>query len=146
MKLLHFYRVANYLHRKKIPILPKLIYYAQFYIFNSSIPSTVKIGKNTIFAYGGIGTVIHGEAVIGDNCVIGQGITIGGKSKIYKFPVIGNNVYIGAGARILGPVVIGDDVVIGPNTVVVKNVESNTIVVGIPAKVLKTGIKMRDYV
>jgi serine O-acetyltransferase len=146
MKLIHLYRVANWLYRKKVPILPKIIYALQYYIFNSSVPASVKIGKNTKFAYGGIGVVIHGKAEIGDDCLIGQGITIGGKSKIYEYPKIGDKVYLGAGCRVVGPITVGDDVVIGPNSVVVKDVPSNTIVVGIPAKVLREGIKKDDYV
>lgn len=66
--------------------------------------------------------------------------------KIPNVPKIGNNVYIAAGSRIIGNVTIGDDVVIGANSVVTKNVPSNCIVAGIPAKIIKTDIKMSDYV
>jgi serine O-acetyltransferase len=144
--LLRLQRTAYFLKSKKVPVLPKLIYYFQFFLFNSSVPSTVKIGKTTKFAYGGIGVVIHERSVIGENCVIGQGVTIGGRSKHYEVPVIGNNVYIGAGARILGPVEIGDEVVIGPNSVVIDNIPSNSIAVGMPAKVIKSNIMVKDYV
>lgn len=144
--LLKLQKTAYFLKSKKVPVLPKLIYYIQYFLFNSSVPSTVKIGKNTKFAYGGIGVVIHERAVIGDNCVIGQGITIGGRSKYYAVPVIGNNVYIGAGARILGPIEIGNEVVIGPNSVVIDNIPSNSIAVGMPAKVIKSNIMVKDYV
>ena len=61
-------------------------------------------------------------------------------------PIIGNNVYIGAGARILGPIEIGDNCLIAPNAVVIDSVKSNTIVGGVPAKVLKEGIQIKDYV
>jgi len=146
MNLANFHALAHQLYLLKIPILPKLIYYVQFLLFNSSLPHQTKIGKNTKFGYGGIGCVIHSRVEIGENCIIGQGITIGGRSKIYDVPKIGNFVYIGAGARILGNVTIGDNVVIGANAVVVKDVPSNCSVAGVPAKVIKTGIKMEDYV
>ena len=144
--MISLHRIAHVLYKNNIPLLPKIIYYLQFLLFNSSVPSSTKIGKNTVFAYAGIGVVIHAKTEIGDNCIIGQGITIGGRSKICQVPVIGDNVYIGAGARILGNVIIGDDVVIGPNAVVIKDVKSGCVVVGIPAKIIKEGIKMRDYV
>jgi serine O-acetyltransferase len=144
--LLKLQRIAYFLKSKKVPVLPKLIYYIQFFLFNSSVPSTVKIGKNCKFAYGGIGVVIHERSIIGENCVIGQGITIGGRSKHYAVPVIGNNVYIGAGVRILGPIEIGDEVLIGPNSVVIDSIPANSIAVGMPAKVIKSNIMVKDYV
>jgi serine O-acetyltransferase len=128
-----------------MPIIPKIMYYLQLLIFNSSVPPSTKIGKHTVFAYGGIGVVIHARTTIGDNCIIGQGVTIGGKSKIYNVPQIGNNVYISAGSRILGDVKIGDNVVIGANAVVVKDVPSNSIVAGVPAKIIKRGIDITQY-
>jgi len=145
LNLIKLYKMANFLHKNKIPLLPKIIYYIQFLLFNSSVPSKCSIGEGTKFAYGGIGVVIHERAVIGKKCIIGQGVTIGGKSHIYEVPNIGNNVYIGAGARVLGNVEIGDDVVIGANSVVVKTVPSNCIVAGIPATIIKRNIKMSDY-
>lgn len=146
MNLIHFYRIAHRLYRWKIPLLPKIVYYFQRLIFNSSLPATAVIGEGTTFAYGGIGVVVHGNAVIGSGCVLGQGITIGGRSKNANVPTIGNNVYIGAGARILGPITIGDEVVIGPNAVVIKDIPSNSIAVGIPSRIVRTGIKMADHV
>lgn len=146
MNLINFQKTAHKLYSLKIPILPKIIYYIQFLIFNSSVPYKCKIGKNTKFAYGGIGVVIHERSEIGENCIIGQGITIGGKSKEYNVPKIGNNVYIAAGVRIIGNVIIGDNVVIGANSVVTKDVPSNCIIAGIPAKIIKTNIIMSDYV
>ncbi|HEK19633.1 MULTISPECIES: serine O-acetyltransferase [unclassified Mucilaginibacter] len=146
MNLIHLHRVANFLYRHKIPLLPKILYYIQFLMFNSSVPASTQIGKKSTFAYGGIGVVIHARALIGNGCVIGQGITIGGRSKKVEVPKIGNNVYLGAGCRILGDIVIGDEVVIGPNSVVLTDVPSGSIVVGVPGKVVKSGILMRDFV
>lgn len=97
------------------------------------------------FAYGGIATVVHARAVVGKNCTIGQCVTIGGRSKYYEVPKIGNNVYIGAGAKILGPVIIGDNSVIGAGAVVLENVPANSVVAGIPAKIIKTNIDPHDF-
>ena len=115
-------------------------------MYNSDVPSSVKIGKNTVFGHSGIGVVLHPRAVIGDNCIIGQGITVGGKSKEIEVPIIGNFVYISAGARVLGPITVGNHVIIAPNSVLTTDASSNTIVGGVPAKVIKKDIKYEDYV
>lgn len=144
MNIIYFYNLARKLHKYRIPFIPKIIYYIQFILFNSSVPYTCRIGKGTVFGYGGIAVVVHKRAVIGERCVIGQNVTIGGKSKVYEVPVIGNHVYIGAGAKILGGIVIGDDVLIGANSVVVNSVPSNCVVAGVPAKIIKRDININD--
>ena len=131
--LLISYRIANWLYRHHFPVLPKLMYYIQRALFKSSLPATCTIGVDTKLGYGGIGIVVHARTVIGKNCMIGQGVTIGGKSGWYEVPVIGDNVEISAGARILGPVRIGNNVIIGANAVVVKDVPDNCIVAGVRA-------------
>ena len=140
MDLINFYRIAFKLNKYKLSLFSKCLEIFIFLIYNSRVPSTVKIGKNTKFAYWGIGCVIHKNAVIGDNCTIGQGITIGGRGKRDGVPKIGNNVFIGSGARVLGPIKIGDNVIIAPNCVVINDVSSSTVVAGIPAKIIKSNI------
>lgn len=61
-------------------------------------------------------------------------------------PTIAGEVWIGAGAKIIGPITIGDNVVIGANSVIVKNIPEGSLVVGIPGKIIKNGIKKVDYV
>jgi len=144
MNIYNFYTLAHKLDKFGIPVLPKIIYYVQFILFNSSVPYKCKIGKGTVFGYGGIAVVVHERAVIGERCVIGQNVTIGGKSKKHEVPVIGNHVYIGAGAKILGDVKIGDDVIIGANSVVISDIPSNCVAAGIPAKIIKSNINIDD--
>ena len=146
MNLIRVHRIAHYLHTKKIPVLPRVFQYLIFFIYNSNIPPSVKIGRGTVFGHGGIGVVIHQRSVIGENCTLCQGITIGGKSKKHAVPVIGNRVYIGAGARILGPITIGNNVVIGPNAVVLADIPDNCAVGGIPAKILRSNIKYDELI
>lgn len=74
---------------------------------------------------------------VGDYCTISSGVVIGTKTGQKKTAVIGNNVEITLGVKIIGDVTIGDNVIIAPNSVVVKNIDANTIVSGIPAKFLK---------
>lgn len=102
------------------------------------IPSTSTIGKGSKLAYGGIGVVIHSKSIIGEKDLIGQNTTIGRALYPQGIPIIGNNVYIGAGARILGTVVVGNYVIIGANSVVTKNIEDNSIVAGVSAKLIRT--------
>lgn len=106
-----------------------------YLIFNSSIPATAKIGEGTFCSHRGMSVVIHKEAIIGKNTIIGTCVTLGGRGKdIEGAPTIGSNCYIATGAKILGPVTIGNNVVIGANSVVLTNVEDNATVVGIPAR------------
>jgi len=146
MNLIKVHRIGHFFYKKKIPILPRIVRFIVFLLYNSDIPSSVVIGKNTLFGHSGIGVVIHQDAIIGADCVIGQGITIGGRSKNPTVPVIGNKVYIAAGARVLGAIKIGNNVIIAPNAVVIKDVPDNCIVGGIPAQVLKENILIKDYI
>ncbi|MFZ5986943.1 MAG: serine O-acetyltransferase [Bacillota bacterium] len=145
MNVINLYRIANLFYRIRVPLLPKIIYFVQFLLFNSIVPYTAKIGKGTYCSYGGVGVVIHKRAVIGDDCVLGQGITIGGRSRIPEVPVIGNRVYIASGARVLGNVRIGDNAIIGANSVVINDVPEGCVAAGVPARIIKTGKKLEDY-
>ena len=131
---------------RKLPILPKLITYLIRFVFNCYLPFNLHLKKGFILGYGGLGVVIHERTIIGVDCHIDQNVTIGGTSKKYEVPKLGNHVYIGAGAKIIGPIVIGDNVVIGANALVTKDIPSGSLVVGVPGKIIKTGIKKSDYV
>jgi serine O-acetyltransferase len=146
LNAIHLHRVANALHRRNVPVLPKLVSYLNFLLFNSAIPAATTIGAGTRFAYGGIGVVIHKDSVIGRDVTIGQGITIGGRSRHRETPIIGDRVYIGAGARVLGPIKVGEGSIIGPNAVVLADVPPRSIVVGVPARIIRTDIEIEDYI
>jgi serine O-acetyltransferase len=120
----------------KIFALSSFLERLNYLLHNSYIPSSSHIGEETRFAYGGIGVVIHPHAHIGNHCLCGQGITIGGRNGIKAVPYIEDNVYIGAGARILGNIRIGHDSIIGPNSVVTKDVEPFSVVAGVPARLI----------
>ena len=142
--LIHFYRLSNWLYRHHVPLLPKFIWRLQYLLFNCSVPASCIIGEGSKFAYGGIAVVIHARTVIGRNCTIGSCVTIGGKSGWYEVPVIGDNVQISSGAKILGPIRIGSNVIIGANAVVTKDVPSDCVVAGIPARILRDNMTEKD--
>lgn len=131
-----FYRIANWLYKHHIPILPQLIRLLIFLMYNSVVPYEAEIGKGTYLAYGGIGVVIHKKSIIGENVIIGSNVTIGGKSGIYELPKIGNNVYLATGAKVIGNISIGDYAVVGANAVVTKDVPANAVVGGVPAQII----------
>lgn len=144
--LIYIYRFGNWFSKKNVPIIPKLCKLIIRIFFNSAVDPETEIGKNCVFAYGGIGVVVHKRTKIGNNVIIGQNVTIGGKSKIYDVPIIGDNVYIGPGVRILGNIHIGNEVIIGANCVVITDVPANSIVAGIPGKIIKNNIIYSEYV
>lgn len=137
MNAIKLYRAAHYCHTKKIPLIPKLLKSIIFLVYNSVIPYTTHIGKDTKLAYGGIGVVVHAQAKIGSRVIIGQGVTVGRKLRPSGIPTIGDDVYISAGSRILGDVTIGNNVIIGANSVVTTSIPSNCIAAGAPARVIR---------
>lgn len=146
MNSLKFYQASRWCYLHHLTPIAKLIYYFQLLVFHNYIPYTAEIGKTTRIPAKSTGIYIHARAKIGEGCIIAHQVTVGGRSRRYNVPVIGNNVFIGVGAKVMGDVVVGDEVVIGVNAVVLKDVPSNCAVAGVPAKVIKTGIKMRDLV
>jgi len=100
------------------------------------LPCEASIGRRLVIEHVG-GIVVSGDAVLGDDCVIRNGVTIGLRHRgVAGSPRIGDRVDIGAGAKLLGPIHIGDDCAIGANAVVLCDVPSRSIAVGIPARVL----------
>lgn len=130
------YKIKNRWLRLPFSILYKLLFLLIQILTGIELPCETKIGRRfKIEHFGGI--IVSGDAVFGDDVVIRNGVTIGLRhTGVRGSPVIGNRVDIGAGAKILGPITIGDDVSIGANAVVIQDVPSNSIAVGVPARVL----------
>lgn len=96
------------------------------------------IGKG-LFIDHGMGVVIGETAVVGDDCTIYQGVTLGGtgKEKGKRHPTLGNNVMVGSGAKVLGPFTVGDNSKIAAGAVVLSEVPPNSTCVGVPARIVK---------
>jgi len=135
---LRVHRLAHWLHRHGVPLLPHLLYIFNRIFFTAVIPPETRIGRNVLLGYQGLGIIIHRRAVIGDDVLIGAGVTIGGRSHHEAVPVIENGVMLGTGAKILGPIRIGAHAQIGANAVVLTDVPAHSVAVGVPARVVKS--------
>lgn len=108
------------------------------HITGVEIHPAAQIGKH-FFIDHAMGVVIGETAIVGDNCVLYQGVTLGGTGNETgkRHPTLGNNVTVGTGAKVLGNIHIGNNVKIGGNSVVVKDVPDNCTVVGVPGRIIK---------
>jgi serine O-acetyltransferase len=113
----------------------KLRHFLLSVITSSDLDPAAKIGERLRLPHPN-GVVIHGNAVIGNDCMIMQQVTIGQLSGSAA-PVVGSNVYIGAGAKVLGEIVIGDGAQIGANAVVLCDVPPDWTAVGVPARLVE---------
>lgn len=140
LNAIYFYRMSHWLYCHHILVLPKLITLLIFLIYNSKIPPQAKIGKGSKFDYGAISIVLHQDSVIGENCSIGQLVTIGGgNSKYPGVPTIGDNVRISCGCIVFGGFTVGNNVVIGAHSVVNFPVPDNAVVAGNPGRIVRIG-------
>jgi serine O-acetyltransferase len=108
-------------------------------VYGIELPYSARIGRRVIFEHQH-GIVVHGDAQIGDDCIVRQGVTLGIRTldQLGHAPVLGKRVNVGAGAKILGHVQVGDDADIGANAVVLKDVPAGALAVGVPARVIPT--------
>lgn len=132
-----WYKIAHYFYTHHMKVIGLYIMHRVKIRRGIEIHPASIIGKNLLIDHG-VGVVIGETAIIGDNCVIYQGVTLGGtgKEKGKRHPTIGNYVMIGAGAKILGNIYIGDNVKIGANAVVLNNIEPLNTVVGCKGKIV----------
>lgn len=141
------YRLALWLWRHRVPLLPQLLKIANRLVFSVVLPPSARLGPGVLLSYQGLGTVIHRRAVIGARAVIGTGVTIGGRSGHAAVPVIEEGAMIGSGAKVLGAVRIGRYASIGANAVVLSDVPDFAVAVGVPARVVRvmTPEEVPDY-
>ena len=141
-----FHRLNHLLWKLRLPFIPRLLSQINRFLTGLEIHPGATIGKG-FFVDHGAGVVIGETAIIGDNCVLFHNVTLGGTGKHHgkRHPTLGNNVFVGTGAILLGPITVGDNVKIGANTfVVMRDIPSNTSVVGTPAKIIKRDGRVVD--
>lgn len=129
---------AHCLHRMGLKLLARVVSHINRLLTGVEIHPGARIAKS-VFIDHGMGVVIGETTEIGENVTIFQGVTLGGvgKRKGKRHPTIGDHTVIGAGAVVLGPVKIGENVRIGAGSVVIRDVEPNSTVVGIPARLAR---------
>jgi len=133
-----FYRLTHFLWRYKLYWLARFISTFARWITGIEIHPGAVIGRR-FFIDHGMGVVIGETAIIGDDCMLYHGVTLGGTTwdKVKRHPTLKNGVVIGAGAKILGPIILGENVRVGSNSVVVRSIDDNETVVGIPGRIVR---------
>ena len=151
VKAVFFHKVAHFFCLAKFDLISRIISQLSRFLTGIEIHPGANIGKN-LFIDHGMGVVIGETSEIGDNVTIYHMATLGGiapsidsdsQRKVKRHPTLKNNVVVGSGAQILGPVVVGENAKIGANAVVTKDVPSNAVMVGIPAK--NVGISNNEF-
>jgi serine O-acetyltransferase len=137
---LFFYRIAHRFYQMNLRFLPRFISAIGQFLTTIDIHPAAQIGRR-VFIDHGMGVVIGETVIIGDDVLIYQQVTLGGvsTSKGKRHPTIESNVVIGTGAKVLGNITIGSNSKVGANSVVVKDVPSDSTAVGIPAHVIQRG-------
>lgn len=131
-------RIRTRLLRAPLSFLYRRLFIRVRNRYGIEIPFTAQLGRRVTIEHSH-SIVIHGNSVIGNDCFIRQGCTLGNKSLHAPFdaPSLGDRVNVGAGAKLLGKVIVGDDATIGANSVVVKDVPAGAVAMGVPATILR---------
>lgn len=140
------HRISHRLWRSRLPLklVARLLSQLGRGITGVEIHPGARIGRG-VFIDHGMGVVIGETSEIGDRCLLYQGVTLGGTGKDHgkRHPTLANNVVVGAGAKVLGAIEVGANTRIGAGSVVVRNVEQNCTVVGIPGRVIhQSGVRI----
>lgn len=130
-----FHRVASWLWHHRLQLLGRCVSHLSRFLTGIEIHPGATIGRR-VFIDHGMGVVIGETAVVGDDCTLYQGVTLGGtgKQRGKRHPTLGKGVVVGVGAKILGAVTIGDGAKIGAGAVVLRDVPPHTTAVGVPAR------------
>ncbi len=138
------HRISHRLWRLRVPLLPRLLSQVGRLFTGIEIHPGARIGSG-VFIDHGMGVVIGETAVIGDHCLLYQGVTLGGTGKQHgkRHPTLKENVVVGAGAKVLGAITVGANTRIGAGSVLLRDVASDSTVVGIPGRVIhQSGVRI----
>ena len=138
LKAVRSYRRAHWFYQHKWFTIARIISQRARHKTGIEINHGAQIGKG-LFIDHGMGVVIGETTIIGDNCLLYQGVTLGGtgKDKGKRHPTLGDNVMVGAGAKVLGPINIGSNVKVAANAVVLSDIPENCTAVGVPARIAR---------
>lgn len=137
IKAILLYRISHFFWKLGMPFIPRYLSEISRRLTGIEIHPGAVIGNEFFIDHGG-GVVIGETSIIGNNVTIYQGVVLGGvlMDPVKRHPTLGNNIVVGTGAKLLGPIIIGDNVRIGANSVVVIDVPPNSVVVGVPGKII----------
>jgi len=142
-KIMMAYRHMHKCYKLKIPLIPTIYQKLIRLAFSAEIPCSCDLRDGVELEHGGLGIVIHDNAIVGERTKIYPNVVIGGRNVETKdplkrrYPIIGCDCIIGAGAAILGGVQIGNNCKIGANAVVIEDIPDNSTAVGVPAHIIK---------
>ena len=142
-----YHRFAHFLYRHRLRFLARMVSQWSRHFTGIEIHPGATIGRRLVIDHG-MGTVIGETAEIGDDCLLYQGVTLGGTGKDQgkRHPTLGNNVLVGSGAKVLGPFTVGDNARIAANAVVLQAVPPDATAVGIPARIVRKAGERVNYV
>ena len=142
-----YHRIAHWLYCRKLRFLARCVSQWSRFWTGIEIHPGATIGRRLVIDHG-TGIVIGETAVIGDDCLLYQGVTLGGTGKDVgkRHPTLGNNVMVGCGAKILGPFTVGSNARIAANSVVLREVPENATVVGVPGRVVRLSGEKLDHI
>ncbi len=141
------YRISHWLWGHHLYFLARLISQIAKWLTGVEIHPAATIGRRLVIDHG-TGIVIGATAIVGNDCLIYQGVTLGGTGVMHgkRHPTLGNNVMVGSGAKVLGPINIGDNSRVASNAVVLKDVPDQSTVVGVPGRVVRINGEKTDHV
>ena len=152
VKAVFFHRIANFFSKTGFALIARIVSQFSRFLTGIEIHPAAKIGKN-FFIDHGMGVVIGETSEIEDNVTLYHSVTLGGISPsinsgeqrgVKRHPTLKNNVVVGSGAQVLGPVIVGEFAKIGANAVVTRDVPEHAIMVGVPAKNIRTKPEIKD--
>jgi len=152
VKAIFFHRIANFFSKAGFALIARIISQSSRFLTGIEIHPAAKIGKN-FFIDHGMGVVIGETSEIKDNVTLYHSVTLGGISPstnsgeqrgVKRHPTLKNNVVVGSGAQVLGPIIVGEFAKIGANAVVTRDVPEHAIMVGVPAKNIRTKSEIKD--
>jgi len=140
------HRLAHFLWSIKLKLIARIFSHLARILTGIEIHPGAQIGRR-FFIDHGMGVVIGETAIIGDDCTLYHGVTLGGTTwkKGKRHPTLKDNVVIGAGAKVLGPITLGNNSKVGSNAVVVSDIPNDSTAVGIPAKIIESGEKLKKF-